>query len=201
MNDDTRVVLWLFFLSAIVTSMIGWLLYIHTTQERSLYIITGIKTYVDHGDSTDCEKYRYHNMDDHVMDTDTPLIGDDDERRALVCDTYTKKYRSTGIYRMLNTVDKSIRYVEEMTGYWYDTPELALSHVFSGDLTGTEEYFVIQTVNDDGSTGPDVMNQAFASAVVFRSHRHRLVISTAVFGGISVVLLLIFVVLLYRHGW
>ena len=199
MTVDTSVFVWLFILSAAVTSMIGSLLWIHTGKQKSLYTVSGFDVRVEQGDSSDCVRHRCQ-----TEGCSCSITGILQETCVLVCTEHKRKYRAVGTCRLVNTLNQTAMASVHTTNYMFETPGLALSHRFSRDSIGHGEYFIVQGAGVvHGFCDPADMIRCSSTTESFQEKRHRLIVTTVVFGCISLALLCVGMTLVirqYRRG-
>jgi hypothetical protein len=194
MPTDKSVFVWLFFLSLVVTTLVGLVLYGHLGSERNLYTIVGFETHAEQGASRDCTKHQC--LNDHCSCTSSTAR----ETCILSCTAYTMKYRAVGICRLMNTRDQTSLTVRHETNYIYALPEQALSHQFSSESIGPGEYFLLHPkAVTMGYCVQSDLTRATTTTESFQEKRHRLRVSTLVFGGISTVLFFVVVILSARQ--
>lgn len=194
MPTDKSVFVWLFFLSLIVTTLVGLILHEHLGSERNLYTVVGFETHAERGASRDCTNYRC--LNDHCSCTPSTAR----ETCLLSCMAYTMKYRAVGLCRLLNTKDQTPLAVRHETNYIYTTPEQALSHQFSHESIGYGEYFLARskTVTMGYCVQAD-LTRATAITESFQEKRYRLRVSTLVFGSVSTILFFVVAILSARQ--
>jgi hypothetical protein len=187
MSTDTSVFAWLFMLSAVVTTMIGLLLWRHVLTEENIYTVTSFDIRAEQGTSSDCARHQCVTdqcscISPHGIETSC----------VLACVEYKDKYRAVGTCRLISTLYNTTLASTQTTEYLYETPECALSHQFPPNIMTSGGCFSVRTsAVECGHCAIDELQRGMLMTESFQDKRHRLIVSTAVFGSISTVFLVV----------